>query len=109
MESFEDVPVIDVQVYLDKVPGRWEEECKKVAESLHKFGILIWKDPTVDQQDNEEYLDLMEEYFDKTSKKFYAGEELDDCKPQWNYQTGVTTEKQERARNHYDLVCKISP
>ena len=28
------IPIIDVQVYLDKSLG-WEDECKKVAESLH--------------------------------------------------------------------------
>jgi len=58
------VPVIDVEAFLNRVPGKWEEECKKVAESLHKFGILIWKDPRVVEKDNDEYLDLMEQYFE---------------------------------------------
>ena len=29
--SFADVPIIDVQAYLDKNPDKWELECKKVA------------------------------------------------------------------------------
>ena len=39
-------------------------ECQKVAESLHKFGILIWKDPRVNEKDNEDYLDMVEQYFE---------------------------------------------
>ena len=49
----------------------------------------------------------MEKYFEATSKKYYAGEALEDCKPELNYQTGVTTEKQEKARNHYNLSLQL--
>jgi hypothetical protein len=31
---------------LNKTEG-WEEECKNVAMSFHKFGILKFKDPRV--------------------------------------------------------------
>lgn len=68
----EDVPIIDVQKFLTKEEG-WEIECDKVAESLHKYGILIFKDPRAKEQDNEDYIDLMEKYFDKTSQKYYSG------------------------------------
>ena len=64
MESFEDVPVIDVAAFLNKDPETSAFECRKVAESLHKYGILIIKDPRIDEQDNEDYLDLMERYFE---------------------------------------------
>ena len=74
METFNEVPIIDVEVYLNKVEGKWEAECKKVADSLHKFGILIWKDPRVNQADNDEYIDMMERYFQHASEKFYKGE-----------------------------------
>lgn len=61
METFEDVPIIDVATFLNKASGSaWEAECKKVAECLHKYGILIWRDPRVNEQDNDEYIDLME-------------------------------------------------
>jgi len=40
----EDVPIIDVKKFLNKEDG-WEYECEKVAESLHKYGILIFRDP----------------------------------------------------------------
>lgn len=42
--SMEDVPIIDVAKFLNKEEG-WETECDKVAECLHKYGILIFKDP----------------------------------------------------------------
>jgi isopenicillin N synthase-like dioxygenase len=93
METIDDVPVIDLQVFFDRKSEVWEEECKKVALSLHKFGILIVKDPRVNEQENENYIDMVEKYFDHTAKKFYAGEELADRKPELHFQTGVTTER----------------
>lgn len=75
-----------------------------MAECLHKYGILIWRDPRVNHSDNEEYLDMMEEYFEEEGKKFYAGKNLEDCKPEVNFQAGVTPEKIEKARNHYKIA-----
>lgn len=46
----------------------------------------------------------MEEYFDETSKPFYEGRGISDARPEYHYQTGVTPEKIERARNHYERV-----
>eukprot|EP00347_Sterkiella_histriomuscorum_P021411 403334068 len=109
MESLTEVPVIDVRAYLDKDSEAWEEQCKLVAQSLHQFGILIWRDPRVKEEDNEEYIDLMETYFESNARKYYAGEQLKDCKPEFNFQAGVTPEKQERARNHEHILDKLSP
>lgn len=59
-----------MQVYL-RAQGQTEElcdevrlECQKVAECFHKFGILLIRDPRVDFEDNENYIDLMEDYFE---------------------------------------------
>ena len=41
-----EIPVIDVAKYIDKTEG-WEYECKMVALSFHKYGILKFKDPRV--------------------------------------------------------------
>ena len=71
----DDIPIIDVKTYLEKLPG-WELECQKVADSLHNYGILIFKDPRANEQENEDYIDLMENYFDRASKKLYSGENL---------------------------------
>lgn len=80
----DEVPVIDVSKFL-KRDENYEQECKKVADSLHQYGILIWRDPRVNEQDNEDYLDLMENYFSTTSKKYYEGKNLEDCKPEFNF------------------------
>ncbi len=46
----------------------------------------------------------MENYFDQASKKLYSGEKLNEAKPEFFYQTGVTPEKIEKARDHYNKV-----
>jgi hypothetical protein len=55
----EEPPVIDLQKFFEKSEG-WQKECDKVAASLHKFGILIVRDPRVNQQMNEDYIDMVE-------------------------------------------------
>jgi hypothetical protein len=57
----------------------------KVAASLHKFGVLLVKDPRVDHRTNEDYLDMVEEYFEEQGKLHYAGEVLKDCHPELSY------------------------
>ena len=46
------------------LPDDARVECQKVAECFHKFGILLIKDPRVDFEDNENYIDMMEDYFE---------------------------------------------
>lgn len=75
-----------------------------MAESLHKYGILLFADPRASEQENEDYISLMERYFENVSKDFYAGKPLPDAKPEYHYQTGVTPEKIEKARNHFEKV-----
>jgi hypothetical protein len=64
MEQFEEVPIINATAFLSDDPEISLIECKKVALSLHNYGILIWKDPRVNESDNEDYIDLMENYFE---------------------------------------------
>jgi len=58
----------------------------------------------VQHEQNEEYIDMIENYFEHISEKYYRGEELEDCHPELSYQTGVTPEHVEMARNHEALV-----
>ena len=102
----EEIPVIDVELYLLKKEG-WEDECIKVANSFHKFGICTMRDPRVTFKDNDDYIGMVEQYFDSVSKRYYAGEEMKDCKPEYFYQTGVTPEGLERARCHKELVDSL--
>ena len=55
----EEIPVIDAVIYLEKKQG-WEEECQKVAYSFHRYGIVKFRDPRVDEKHNDEYIDMVE-------------------------------------------------
>jgi hypothetical protein len=79
------VPVINVAAFLNDDGEESLIECQKVAESLHKYGVLIFKDPRAQEHENEEYIDLMEQYFDKVSKDYYSGNYLPDAKPEFHY------------------------
>ena len=46
----------------------------------------------------------MENYFKSASDRYYSGERLNDAKPEYHFQVGVTPEKIERARDHYEKV-----
>lgn len=67
---------------------------------MHKYGILIVKDPRVDDKDNNDYIDQMEEYFETRGNQLYSGGTLDDAKPEYHYQVGVCPEFLEKAREH---------
>lgn len=66
------MPIIDMELYLkcaqcedpSKLPDEVRIECQKVAECFHNFGILLIRDPRVDMADNDQYIDLMEDYFE---------------------------------------------
>jgi hypothetical protein len=48
----------------------------------------------------------MEEYFTDRGNKFYAGESLEELRPQWHYLTGITCKETEMARNHSERILK---
>jgi hypothetical protein len=85
MDGLKEIPVIDVETYFSGSEEAKLAECKKVVQSLHEFGVLVWRDPRVKFEDNEEYIDLMEEYFELQGRRHYAGQTLEDCKPQYHY------------------------
>jgi len=79
----------------------------KVAQCLHKYGICMIRDPRVNEQDNEEYIDMMEEYFEQVGSQFYGGGKVDDIHPECMYQAGATPEKIEIARDHSELRERV--
>ena len=58
-------------------------------------------------QDNEEYIDLMETYFERTGELYYSGEKVDDIKPECYYQVGSTPEFIEKARDHSEKLKQL--
>ncbi|TMW56488.1 hypothetical protein Poli38472_006498 [Pythium oligandrum] len=85
-----ELPVIDLQQYL--ATGD-EALCKQVAECLHKYGVLCLRDERATEQDNDTFLSMMERYFEATDF-------VEDARPEFHYQVGVTPELKERARDH---------
>ncbi|CAH0493464.1 unnamed protein product [Peronospora farinosa] len=84
------IPVIDLKHY--KVTGD-KGECNKAAESLYNFGVFCVRDERAADSDNDTFLDMMERYFESTDF-------VEDARPEYHYQVGVTPERKERARNH---------
>ena len=64
--SFENETHIKVAPYLDS-PNSEEgrAQCARVANALHRYGVLIFEDPRVKERDNEDYIDMMEQYFER--------------------------------------------
>ena len=103
--TIEDIPIIDLDPYMNQGD---QSSCHKVAESFHKYGICIIKDPRVNMQDNAEYIDLMEKYFDSVSGPYYADKTLKEAKPEYHYLVGATPENQEKARKHEKKIRTLS-
>lgn len=94
-----------MQVFLDRSDSdRWNEECRKVAGSFHKFGLCVVRDPRVNHQDNDSYIDMVESYFEKAGQHFYDTAELPDARPELSFQTGITPESVEKARDHEKIA-----
>jgi hypothetical protein len=98
------VPIVDVKSFLTE-SGNYTQDCKAVAESLHNYGCLIIKDPRVNVDQNNKFLDMMEKFFQKRSLDLYAGRPVADIFPEFNFQVGATPEFAERARDLHDITA----
>jgi isopenicillin N synthase-like dioxygenase len=52
------MPIIDLELYIqgsqsENPSEAAVQECKKVAECFHHFGIILIRDPRVNMQDND--------------------------------------------------------
>ena len=50
---------------------------------------------------------MVERYFESIADDYYAGGELVDMRPELSYQTGVTPESIEKARDHEELANRL--
>jgi hypothetical protein len=53
------VPSVNLDRFLNGSKG-WEEDCKEVADILHRFGLLYVKDTRVDPSEKDRFIDMME-------------------------------------------------
>lgn len=102
------VPAVDVARFLQRSPG-WEQDCKEVAEAFKTYGLLVIKDPRVNPQQNNNFLNLMERYFVKRSKQFHNGERDIDFSPESNFQVGIMHEYQEKFQSYEEEKRALKP
>jgi isopenicillin N synthase-like dioxygenase len=106
--SAKGVSVVETANFL-KRSGDYKEDCKKVAKSFEETGCLVIRDPRVNQSHNDEFLNMMETYFEGRSKLYYGGQKnLEDFYPQYGYQAGATPEGVEKARDHKELIDSLT-
>ncbi len=65
-----DLPVIDMSLWLSRTSSEsataaCAAECRTVADSLHRYGLAVLKDPRATEADNDAFLDMMERYFEQ--------------------------------------------
>lgn len=97
-----DFPIVDIASYLDKSSDSWKEGCKTIAELLHNYGILIIKDPRVDENENDIFIDMIEQYFEQPDEVKAA-----DIRKEQFYQVGVTPSGIEKARDHCSRASQL--
>lgn len=86
LEMSGELPIVDLNAFLNRDKGGEAEtkarmECNRVAEALHKYGILIARDPRVTEEDNNEFLDMLEKYFEQDESNL-----REDVREEYSYQ-----------------------
>jgi len=91
-----ELSVIDLEPYLTHSDHTTEEihrHCKAISDCLRDTGAVIIRDPRVNLQDNERFLNLMEQYFAQPTET-----KMLDVHPELHYQVGATPENVEKPR-----------
>ncbi|KAK3369653.1 hypothetical protein B0T24DRAFT_596369 [Lasiosphaeria ovina] len=97
-----DLPVVDLDVFRNQPrdSAAVQAECAKAAEALITFGALVLHDSRVSEQDNDAFLDLLEDYFAQPEADLKRDE-----RPELSYQIGVTLENTEKPKCAADEPC----
>ncbi|CAM9550310.1 unnamed protein product [Discosporangium mesarthrocarpum] len=96
-----DIPIIDLRNWIeDSHPSSDDGECTKLADALHRFGVVLVRDPRVTEVDNDAFLDQMERYYEQSDG-------VTDARPELSYQVGVTPEGTERPRSHCETINRL--
>ncbi|KAF7436501.1 hypothetical protein PC9H_003334 [Pleurotus ostreatus] len=97
-----DLPIVDIDVFLNQTRDSLAvlEECHKAAEALVVYGAVILHDSRVTEDDNQEFLDLLEDYFAQPQEALKTDE-----RPELSYQVGVTLENTEKPKCAVDEPC----
>ncbi|THH06724.1 hypothetical protein EW145_g3885 [Phellinidium pouzarii] len=98
------LPIIDIDIFLSEQRESQAAvaECKKarVADALITYGALLVRDSRVSEDDNNNFLDLIEDYFAQPEETLRKDE-----RPELSYQVGVTLENTEKPKCAVDDPC----
>ncbi|KAI9060553.1 Clavaminate synthase-like protein [Trametes sanguinea] len=96
------LPVVDLDVFLSASPDSdaFTNECRKAADALITYGALLLHDSRVSEEDNNTFLDLIEDYFAQPEELLKQDE-----RPELGYQVGVTLENTEKPKCAVDEPC----
>jgi isopenicillin N synthase-like dioxygenase len=104
-----DLPIIDLRSILNHdqdFEGKKDfshevlVEAKNAFEALSRYGILIVRDPRASEVDNDQFLNLMEQYFGQSD----ISEKDKDVRSDVYFQVGRTPSHTELPRNHCERV-----
>lgn len=87
-----DLPIFDLGTYLTD-PSACQPLCQALAACLHTASAVVVRDPRVDEDASEAFLDQMEAYFDQPREA-----KLPDVRADLAYQVGATPDGTERPR-----------
>lgn len=96
-------PLVDLSSFLNDQKNAFDD-CKLVADLLHRYGFLCVRDPRVNDEYNEEFIDMLEEYYEQSDE--IKGK---DIRKDVFYQVGLTPTRVERARNRCSLIETLDP
>lgn len=104
MTTVLDLPTIDLSSLLSLAPGSAPDAetldmAQKAAEGLHKYGLLVVKDPRATESENDTFLDMIESYFEQPEDA-----KLVDVRKELYYQVGTTPSRVELPRNHCERM-----
>ncbi|KAJ8462280.1 hypothetical protein ONZ45_g17991 [Pleurotus djamor] len=96
------LPIVDLDVFLAQQTDSdaVKAECAKAADALIVYGAVILHDSRVTEDDNQEFLDLLEDYFAQPDADLKKDE-----RPELSYQVGVTLENTEKPKCAVDEPC----
>ncbi|KAH8120079.1 Clavaminate synthase-like protein [Phellopilus nigrolimitatus] len=100
--SFASLPIINLDLFLTETHESQAvvAECKKAADALVMYGALLVQDSRVSEDDNDTFLDLVEDYFSQSEEILRKDE-----RSELGYQVGVTLENTEKPKCAVDEPC----
>eukprot|EP00178_Gracilaria_changii_P025897 TRINITY_DN795_c0_g1_i1.p2 TRINITY_DN795_c0_g1~~TRINITY_DN795_c0_g1_i1.p2 ORF type:complete len:101 (-),score=11.97 TRINITY_DN795_c0_g1_i1:1121-1423(-) len=73
------IDLVDLTSFLSS--SEFSKDCERIANSLRDYGAVLIRDPRVESQDSDKFVNLMERYFEQPSEV-----KMKDARPEVFYQ-----------------------